>query len=69
MTNLVDFCTPTQQKYSQSINHTCSKCPIYGEIIKSRAMMGIEIFKYRGHTVLVLTLVKEFPVFNQVLIF
>ena len=49
--------TLTKQECSYHINYTCSKCAIYGEIIKSGAMMGIEICKYREHTVLVLTLV------------
>ena len=32
--------------------YACSKYAIYGEIIKSGAMMGAEIFKYRENTML-----------------
>ena len=35
-----------------------SKCTIYGQVIKSGTMIGIKIYKYREHTVLVTTLVK-----------
>ena len=37
---------------------TYGKCAIYGQIIKSGAMMGIEIFKSREHIVIALTLEK-----------
>ena len=46
------------QKCSSHINCTCGKCAIYGQISKSGAMMGIEIYKFREHTVLALTLGK-----------
>ena len=46
------------RKCSYHINCTSCKCAIYGQIIKSGAMMGIEIFKYREHTVLALALEK-----------
>ena len=39
-----------------SVNCTCSKCAIYGQIIKLGAMMGLEVLKYWEHTVLALTL-------------
>ena len=51
--------------------HPCSKSTIYAQIIKSKAMIGIEIFKYRGHTVLGITLMKiwKYSAFNEVLIY
>ena len=60
--------TQTWQKCSYHINYTCSKCAIYWQIVKSGAMMGIEILKYRQHTVLALTSGKiwEFSLFNEV---
>ena len=65
------FYTLPWEKCSYHINCTCSKCAIYGQIIMSGAMMGIEIFKYREHTVLTLTLeiTWEFYSFNEMLIY
>ena len=46
------------QKCSYYTNCTCGECAIYGQIIISGAMIGIEVFNYREHTVLALTLEK-----------
>ena len=46
------------QECSYHINCTCCKFAIYGQIIKSGAMMGIEIFKFQEHTMLASTLEK-----------
>ena len=49
------------------MDYTCSNCAIYGQIIKR----SDENFKYRGHTILELTWVKnfQFSAFNEVLIY